>query len=644
MKKNLFHIFYVLGILLCLSSCSKNNHEPYKPTEWQYDKYLDPGILPGDDFYRFVCGKGIAAEGLDLWAPFPCWMKQERDYLNLALSDGDDNPVPVLKRLNKLRAAASSEENIAAAFANMRERLNGIEERTKGKDFIEKAAEYCKNGYSPFKIAPIAIDGHRFGFGVAAVYMGAVQDCDGQLLDLAGIKDKYDNLLPKARMFEKYLLDNIQDGGTSIQNLDAGNSEECRQMKEYVEACATTKAGGSALERFASALGNKNPDFIPIDDAAKQYFELVDKMDAGMMEAADAFLWCMAVSFDMSAILYAGNLSNLILSLLYPNLVMNLSRVFCEKYVNPECEARNRKIFEALRSTMAERIEQSEWMTPYSKASAKEKLDAMECHLGILDWSRYEADMPVSGDFCSAQHEVGSSCISKMMAISGENGNLDHIIAASYMLPLAGIPPFSANSFYIPPANAMCILPSSSVLMDMNPEFPFMMFVVAHELCHGFDANGANYNARGQFGDWWSIDDKLAFRKKQEQLIGIFNRYYVGGTTFCDGAKTTNEDMADLGGLEIAYYTAVKELEEKFGREELLEMKRRFFKSYAIYWAQYFSIDEKIQTATNENDPHTINEYRVNGIVNNFDDWYQLFEVTPERKFYLSPERRVYLW
>lgn len=129
---------------------------------------------------------------------------------------------------------------------------------------------------------------------------------------------------------------------------------------------------------------------------------------------------------------------------------------------------------------------------------------------------------------------------------------------------------------------------------------------------------------------------------KQEQLIGIFNQYYVGGNTFCNGANTITEDMADLGGMEITYYTVLRLLEEKYSGNELLEMKHRFFKSYAILYASYDSIESKIEQVGK--DVHSPNEYRINGIVNHIDDWYRLFEVTPERKFYLAPERRVCLW
>ncbi len=126
------------------------------------------------------------------------------------------------------------------------------------------------------------------------------------------------------------------------------------------------------------------------------------------------------------------------------------------------------RIFEALRRTMGERIDQSDWLTPYSKVRAREKVDAMECHLGILDWSKYEADMPVSDDICSALHEVGSSHITKMMRNSGENQNLDHIIANSYMMPYIGTSAYDSNFMYLRNCNATLILPSTSILTDMS--------------------------------------------------------------------------------------------------------------------------------------------------------------------------------
>ena len=634
-----------LGMLAI--SCAKETDVPYIPSEWRYEQYSNTDILPGDDFYSFVCGRGIAMEGADSWAPVPSWMRQEKDFGTLSYSDGNDNPVPVMKRLNELKGKfASSPANRAATFAGIQTRLNRISRLEKIEDFPIKAAEYYQNGYLFYFIRQIGLAGHKFGIMVTVLKDDMLQDWSEEQLAEAGIsKDEYDRRLKEARRFERYLQDKIEDGGESVADLDAGVAGECRQLEKYVASFATTKADVGALARFSEALGNRNPDFIPSDEVSRQYFGLLDRVGQELpdaVDAADAYLWCMAVSYDLGLLSDPTSQLNFFLTILYPNLLMNISHTFCDMYANPETIRKNKEIFESLRSTMGERIDRSDWMTPYSKARAIEKVDAMECHLGILDWSRYEADMPVSDDICSALHEIGACYVTKMMRISGESHNLDHIVASLYCTPGIGIPAYAANSFYLRNCNAMCILPSTSILTEMNPEFPFQTYVIAHEICHGFDADGALYNALGEFGDWWSIDDKLEFRKRQNQLIEIFNQYYVGGTTFCDGARTTDEDMADLGGLEIAWYTAVRTLEKKYSGDELTEMKRRFFKSYAVFWAQYISPEEKI--ALVGKDEHSLLEYRVNGIVNNIDDWYQLFDVTPQSKFYLSPERRVSLW
>lgn len=168
------------------------------------------------------------------------------------------------------------------------------------------------------------------------------------------------------------------------------------------------------------------------------------------------------------------------------------------------------------------------------------------------------------------------------------------------------------------------------------------LYVIAHEMCRGFDSEGCSYNARGEFGGWWAIDDRLEFVEKKDRLISIFNQYYVGESLFCDGAKTIDEDMADLGGMEIAWQTAKAELEGKYRGEQLLDMERRFFKSYAVFYAQYLSLEDKIKSVKEE--VHSINEYRINGIVNNIEDWYSCFDVTSGQKYYLSPEHRVHFW
>ena len=635
---------YILAAIFCLCSCSKDKPDPYIPTEWKYDRYSDTGIIPGNDFYRYVCGLGIAAPGADAWAPVPCWTGQTQEFSTLVYSEGADNPVPVMRRLNELKSACVSHENMEEAYAQLRKRLSGIGRFNDIKDYPQAVARCTREGYNFFYVKSLNLDGHKFGIQVTAIYDGLVADWSEEWLKEAGIYDEYTSLLPKARKFEQYLKDNIiLEGAETLSSLNANKPDECMQIKEYVSRTdSQTKAADDAFARFGAALGNANPDFIPTDDATRQYFELIDGMGNDMLEAANAFLWCAAASLDISVMFEPENMVNFLISFLSPNLLMNMSHTFCDSYTTAENIRKNEKIFEDLRSTMIERIGKAEWMTAGTKSLAINKLEAMECHTGILDWERYEADMPVSSDFCSAFHEVCSSYITKLMANSGDNDNIDHIIAAAYMTPFVGYPAYDANSFYLRTCNTMCILPSTEILMGMNPDFPFLYYVIAHEMCHGFDSEGCSYNARGEFGDWWTANDKLEFWKKKERLIDIFNQYYVGGSVFCDGAKTIDEDMADLGGMEIAWHTARKELEGKYRGKQLQDMERRFFKSYAVFYAQYLSLEDKLKSVAEQ--VHSINEYRVNGIVNNIDDWYSCFDVTPEQKYYLSPDNRVHFW
>lgn len=114
------------------------------------------------------------------------------------------------------------------------------------------------------------------------------------------------------------------------------------------------------------ALGNRNPDFIPSDEVTRQYFELMDKVGQELpdaLAAADAYLWCAAVSHDIDILTDLDGMieSNFFLTTLYPNLMMNISHTFCDMYVNLEALNKSKGIFEALRRTMGERIPMVEW-------------------------------------------------------------------------------------------------------------------------------------------------------------------------------------------------------------------------------------------------------------------------------------------
>ena len=170
-------------------------------------------------------------------------------------------------------------------------------------------------------------------------------------------------------------------------------------------------------------------------------------------------------------------------------------------------------------------------------------------------------------------------------------------------------------------------------------------YVFAHEMCHGFDALGANYDERGAERNWWTADDRAAFEKKQQQLIALWGQLEAYPGQPADGKQTLQENMADLGGLTLALGAYKRRLEKLgYSGQQFDEQLRKFWLSYAYYYTDSFERDVNMLTWRHQFDTHSAAHNRVNGIARLFDYWYRLFDVKPTDKLYLAPEDRVRIW
>jgi len=167
----------------------------------------------------------------------------------------------------------------------------------------------------------------------------------------------------------------------------------------------------------------------------------------------------------------------------------------------------------------------------------------------------------------------------------------------------------------------------------------------AHELCHGFDDGGAEYDANGNKRDWWTSEDKAAFVAKQQKLIALFNQLeaYPGQTA--NGEKTLGENMADYGGVTLALELYKRHLQQLgFQSEQMDEQIRKFFIAYARLWQieTERSLEELQQQY--QDDVHAAAHVRINGMMRLQADWYRLYNVQPTDKLYLASEDRVRIW
>ena len=169
--------------------------------------------------------------------------------------------------------------------------------------------------------------------------------------------------------------------------------------------------------------------------------------------------------------------------------------------------------------------------------------------------------------------------------------------------------------------------------------------VIGHEMGHGFDDQGSKSEGAGNLRDWWTPADKAAFTRLTDRLVAQYNAHcpFDNGKTCVNGQLTLGENIGDLGGLSVAYRAYHMSLHGKPAPViDGLTGDQRFFMGYAQVWRQVMREETERQRLVT--DPHSPPQYRINGIVRNFDEWYKAFGVKPGDKLYLPPAKRLRIW
>ena len=211
--------------------------------------------------------------------------------------------------------------------------------------------------------------------------------------------------------------------------------------------------------------------------------------------------------------------------------------------------------------------------------------------------------------------------------------------------------PQTVNAYYDPTMNQITV-PAAILqppFFDANAD-PAVNYAetgattIGHELGHGFDDQGRQYDAHGRLNDWWTPETAAKYKVKAARLAKQFDQYEPIPGVHIKGELTLGENLADLGGLEAAY-AAYRKYVERHGEPPVIAGftgDQRFFLAYAQAWQGKAREGElRAQLLSN---PHSPEKYRVDGIVRNFDPWYKAFNVQPGDKLYLPPEERVHVW
>ncbi|MDB5140171.1 MAG: peptidase [Mucilaginibacter sp.] len=317
-----------------------------------------------------------------------------------------------------------------------------------------------------------------------------------------------------------------------------------------------------------------------------------------------------------------------------------LGQLYVEKYFTPDAKKRMLDLVNNLQNVYKARIQQLDWMSPDTKKHALEKLAAFTKKIGYPDkWKRYD-DVVVNKDtyyanlVSVAKHDYKES-------IKKINKPVDKTEW--------GMTPPTVNAYYNPTFNEI-VFPAGIL------QFPFfdkdaddainygaIGAVIGHEMTHGFDDEGRQYDKDGNLKDWWIAEDAGKFKTRVKVMIDQYNKFTVLDTLHINGSLTQGENLADIGGVAIAYQ-AFKNTPEGRSNKKIdgFTPDQRFFLSFAQVWRSKNS-DETTRMRIS-NDPHSPAQYRVNGPVSNTPAWYKAFDIKPGDKMYRSENERVKVW
>ena len=314
---------------------------------------------------------------------------------------------------------------------------------------------------------------------------------------------------------------------------------------------------------------------------------------------------------------------------------------------------------EELKAVFAQRIKDSDWLSEGSKKNALKKLNAMVINVGYPDqW--IEEGLPDFSKTKSLIEDIYSfrkARLNLLKAIVGKSRQE----AAFTVVVMNGLPLSRENADYFPYYNVVTIFPYNILPPCYDPAQSLAInyahfFFIGHEMTHGFDTNGSQYDKNGDYkegGIWASTADKAEFDRRAGLLIKWFKSFDLLPDEMpgvkAQGETTINENIADLGGIGIVWQAYLNRLKaDGYTGSELKLMKQRFFLAYADMWCAKYNKDCVNYYAFGEGrregpDPHSLNKERVNGIVPNTDGWYDAFDIK-DGALYRQPADRIHIW
>ena len=318
-----------------------------------------------------------------------------------------------------------------------------------------------------------------------------------------------------------------------------------------------------------------------------------------------------------------------------------VGQLYVQKFFPPEAKKRMVELVNNLKVSLGERIKGLTWMSDSTKKEAEAKLAKINVKIGYPDkWIDYSS-LKVGTDSYYANKKSA-----RQFAVNRDITKIGKPVDRSEW----GMTPQTINAYYSPNMNEIvfpaAILQPPFFFMDADDAVNYgaIGMVISHEMTHGFDDQGRQYDKEGNLHDWWLADDSKNFESKTKVLVDQYDNYKILDSLHVDGKLTLGENIADLGGMNVAYNGLLKATEGKDKSEKIdgFTADQRFFLSYAQVWRANVRNEETMRRL--KEDVHSPGEARVNAIVYNIPAFYTAFNIQATDKKYIAPENRANIW
>ena len=642
---------------------------------------LDTTVSPDADFYQFACGGWMKAHPLTdeygRFGSFDLLAENNREQLKGLIEEMAGQKADagtITQKIGSLynMAMDSSKLNVDGwkPIAPQLARITDVKDR---KELSKLIAEMTRQGFQPYFGVYIGADDMNSSMNLLQTYQGGLGlgDRDYYLKEddhSREIRTKYQQHIAKMFMLAGYTDKEAEQAATDVMAIETRLAQAAYEKVKLRDPHANyhkmtleelkKEIPGIDWEVYFSVLGLQGVKELNLaqPEPIKEVADMLNKTD---LDAQKAYLkWKVidAAAPYLSDDFVAGNFEfkGKVLSGVkemkprWKRAVATVDgamgeavgQMYVEKYFPAAAKERMVKLVGNLQQALGERIQALHWMSDETKPKALEKLSSIYVKVGYPDKWR---------DYSSLEIQEDSYW---------DNIVRSNVFDFDYMLSKAGKPvdktewmmtPQTVNAYYNPTTNEICF-PAGILqypFFDMKADDAFnygaIGVVIGHEMTHGFDDQGRQYDKDGNLKDWWTDEDAENFKTRAKVLVDWFDAIEVLPGLHANGELTLGENIADHGGLQVAFQ-AFRNATRNAPLEKIdgFTPEQRFFLSYANVWAANIR-EEQIRFLT-QMDVHSLGRWRVNAALPHIDSWYEAFGIQEGDPMYLVPEKRASIW